>query len=122
MATIFRVTPKTFTTPADPKGYVIEGISARINTGDIGDQSTYSFSFVFYCKDKSGAWVSKDGADIPVRVIVTIPSIGNANLVALLVSPSKADKYKAASIICLSQNYQLLPIEQQDTLLEILPT
>lgn len=119
MAAIFKVNPRSFPTPSNPIGFTIEGVSARINSGEIGDQSFYSFSFVFYSKNVDGTWTPRDGADIPVRVNITLPSLGNVNLVSLLVSGSKADKYKAASIICSSQGYQLLPIDQQDTLLEI---
>lgn len=120
MTTIFRVIPKVFTTPSDPVGFTIEGVSARINSMDIGNQKTFPFSFIFYCKDKvTGAWIPKDGADLPVRVSVPVPGQVAVNMVSLLVSPNKLDKYKAAGIICASQGYQLLPIEQQDTLLDV---
>lgn len=120
MATIFRVVPKAFPTPSNPIGFTIEGISARINTADIGDQTKYPFSFVFYSKDAENNWIPKDGADIPVRVLIPLPSVGNVNIVSLLLSPSKTDKYRAASIICGFQGYQLLPIEDQDTLLDVI--
>lgn len=119
MATIFKVTPKSFPTPSNPVGFTIQGISARINTGDIGDQTSYPFSFVFYCKDLEDNWVVQDGVDRNVRILLNVPGLGYANLVSLMFSPAKADKYLAAKVICAAYGFQLLPIEEQDTLLDI---
>jgi hypothetical protein len=119
MAAIFKVTPKTFPTPANPIGFTIYGVSARINTGEIGDQLSYPFSFIFYTKDVNDNWFAQDGVDRDVRPLIDVPGLGHINLISLLFAPSKADKYLAASVICSLYGFQLLPIEEQDTLLDI---
>jgi hypothetical protein len=120
MTTIFKVEPKTFPTPSDFIGQIIKGVSTRINTSDIGNETTYPFSFVFYSRDLEGNWIPEDGADIPVRVIINLPNNTTINLVSLLFSPNRVDRYYAASIIASSRGYKLLPIEEQDTLLDVI--
>jgi hypothetical protein len=116
MSTIFRTQPKHFTSPADPIGYDIEGVSASIANCNIGDTDFYDFSFVFYTYPDN-VWTVKDGANRNVYRLVNIPGLGAVELLSLFFSAKAENVYYAAYLLGQAYGYTLLPIEEQDSLL-----
>lgn len=110
MATIFKLVSKE----VQGLSYAVTGVSARLNSCDIGDQLSYIFSFSFYAQDELGNYIFKHISDIPVKSYLYTPEDSSTSVVSLLLSPKKIDNYKAALFLCGLYNYQLLPIYQQD--------
>ena len=115
---LFKTKPKNFPTPTNTKGYDVVGVSVEIQASSIGNVNKFAFKFAFFKngKDENGedALIETDSiiGDIPRKI--TIPKMGDVDIVAGLLSSKRQTIYLAASVLAAKYEYELLPLEEQD--------
>lgn len=132
---IFKCQPRNFSTPAEPAGFDVVGISAAALSYQLGDTTAMQCYFQFYQeKDSSYVQVGQGtNADIPKDVTidpatysylranygsalfpeVSISAPTTYHLHSMLFGGNKEEIYKGAVFFALAKGYTLLPIARQ---------
>ena len=119
---IFKTEPKSFATPADRAGYMITGVSCRININEISFKDGLSCTFTFYTQDKLGTWFMKETVERDLKLEVEVPGLGKIPIVSMLFSPKPTEVYKSASILAGAYGFKLLPFADQEDLTQKTPS